>query len=58
VKSTQYVFCPEDKFGLADRLCKQFPRICDPDRERVQVDATSVPRGAGTISITALDERG
>jgi hypothetical protein len=41
-KSTQYVFCEENKFGLADRLCREEPRICDPTRSRELVDATTL----------------
>jgi len=57
VKSNQYVFCPVDKFELADRLCNEFPQICDANRKRVQVDATSVSRGTANISLIVLDER-
>ena len=41
-KSTQYVFCKENKFSLADRLCREEPRICDPVRSRELVDATTL----------------
>jgi hypothetical protein len=51
-KSTQYVFCLEDKFALAERLCREEPRICDPDRERSLVEITTLTRGAGPVSIS------
>lgn len=41
-KSTQYMFCEENKFALADRLCREEPRICDPERSRELVDATTL----------------
>ena len=45
-KSTQYVFCEENKFVLAKRLCSEEPQICDPARSREIVDAT-------TLAVTA-----
>jgi hypothetical protein len=50
-KSTQYVFCLEDKFELAERLCQEEPRICDPMRDRSLVEVTTVTRGARPVSI-------
>ncbi len=50
-KSTQYVFCQEDKFALAERLCEEEPRICDPNRERSLVEVTTVTRGLVPVSI-------
>jgi hypothetical protein len=41
-KSTQYVFCEENKFVLAERLCREEPQICDPARSRELVDATTL----------------
>ena len=41
-KSSQYVFCQENKFALAERLCREEPRICDPARSRELVDATTL----------------
>jgi hypothetical protein len=41
-KSTQYVFCEENKFALADRLCREEPWICDLARSREFVDATTL----------------
>src|SRR5262249_51802429 len=50
-KSTQYVFCLEDKFALAERLCREEPRICDPNRERSEVEVTTLTRGTGPVSV-------
>jgi len=50
-KSRQYVFCLEDKFALAERLCREEPRICDPNRERSLVEVTTVTRGSRPVSI-------
>jgi len=41
-KSTQYVYCEENKLQLAERLCHGEPRICDPARSRDLVDATTL----------------
>jgi hypothetical protein len=41
-KSTQYVFCEENKFVLAERLCREEPRICNPARNRELVEATTL----------------
>ena len=41
-KSIQYVFCEENKFTLADRLCREEPRISNPARSRELVDATTL----------------
>lgn len=43
-KSTQYVYCEENQFALASRLCREEPRICDPARNRCLVDTTTVVR--------------
>lgn len=43
-KSTQYVFCQENMFTLAERLCHEESRICDPLRSRDLVDATTLVR--------------
>jgi hypothetical protein len=51
MKSTQYVFCAKRDFELAERLCKAHPDICDPDRERAQVDFQLAPDGVGTIEL-------
>jgi hypothetical protein len=50
-KSTQYVFCLEDKFALAKRLCREEPRICDPNRARSLVEMATLTRGPGPVSI-------
>lgn len=51
VKSTQYVFCRENKFELATRLCSQEPGICDPDRSRELVESTTLTQGTGPVSV-------
>src|SRR5262249_54721065 len=50
-KSTQYLFCLEDKFALAERLCREEPRICNPNRERSLVEVTTLTHGAGPVSV-------
>lgn len=50
-KSTQYVFCQENKFELAARLCTEASRICNPDRSRELVDATTLTQGPGPVSV-------
>ncbi len=37
VKSYRYVYCATDNFDLVRRICKDNPKVCSPDRERVQV---------------------
>jgi hypothetical protein len=47
-QSTQYVFCFDDDFELARKVCDANPEICDPARQRV--DLLPGPDGV-TISI-------
>jgi hypothetical protein len=53
--STKYVFCQENDFDLAKRICNEHPEICNPDRERVRVDSTQSDDGKGWIGVTALE---
>lgn len=55
MKSTQYVFCAKRDFELAERLCKAHPEICDPDRERAQVDSELSADGGGSIKVVLPD---
>jgi hypothetical protein len=55
MKSTQYVFCAKRDFDLAERLCNAHPVICDPDRDRAQVDSTLDQNGTGNISVVVPD---
>jgi hypothetical protein len=55
MKSTQYVFCSMQNFELAERLCNAHPVICDPDRDRAQVDSTLDQDGTGSISVAVPD---
>jgi hypothetical protein len=41
LNSTQYVFCAKNEFELAERLCKERPEICDPNRQRIRTDTAS-----------------
>jgi hypothetical protein len=41
----------KDRFELADRLCRQEPRICDPNRERAEIDATTLAGEPGNVAI-------
>ncbi|CAN5412131.1 hypothetical protein BH11PLA2_BH11PLA2_41610 [soil metagenome] len=50
-KSTHYVFCQENKFELAERLCKEEPQICSPDRSRELIDTTTLKYDNGKWSI-------
>lgn len=36
-QSYRQVYCPSDTFYLAERICKEHPEVCAPDRDRVQV---------------------
>ncbi len=38
-QSGQYVYCQVDEFDFARQLCQDDPRICDPDRDRIQITA-------------------
>jgi Protein of unknown function (DUF4238) len=55
MKSTQYVFCSKQDFDLAERLCDVYPVICDPNRDRAQVDSSLDRGGTGSISVVAPD---
>lgn len=55
MKSTQYVFCSKRDFDLAERLCDAYPVICDPNRDRAQVDSSLDQGGAGSISVVVPD---
>jgi hypothetical protein len=54
-KSTQYVFCSKRDFDLAARLCDAHPVICDPDRDRAQVDLALDENGTATVSVVVPD---
>jgi len=41
-KSTKYVFCEENKFTLADRLCREELQIREPARSRELIDSTTL----------------
>ena len=36
-QSTRHVFCPDADFEVAERVCRERPEVCSPDRERVEV---------------------
>ncbi|MHC5537657.1 DUF4238 domain-containing protein [Singulisphaera rosea] len=36
VSSTQYVFCEKQDFELAERVCREHPEICNPNRPRTE----------------------
>ncbi len=52
MNSTQYVFCEKKDFELAERLCKEHPDICDPNRERAQVDVGFSHDGIAKLDVT------
>jgi hypothetical protein len=35
--STQYVFCEEQDFELAELVCREHSEVCDPERNRCQI---------------------
>lgn len=37
IQSYRQVFCSEEKFGLAEQICREHPEVCDLNRDRVQV---------------------
>ena len=55
VKSKQYVFCSKRDFDLAEQLCEAYPAICDPDRERAQVNWSLDQDGTGSILVVVPD---
>ena len=42
LRITKAVRSPRNKFALAERLCREGPRICDPNRDRVLVEVTTL----------------
>lgn len=55
MKSTQYVFCSKPDFNLAERLCNAHPAICDPGRDRAQVDSSLEQDGIGSLLVQLPD---